>query len=95
MHDRLSLDELFPAVSRAEWESLAERELGAPPGERLRFRTDEGLELLTGVKAGSVEEEDTIHWLASERLRRLARGLRRFGTSRRESAPAAAAKDES
>ncbi len=46
MHDRLSLDELFPAVSRAEWESLAERELGAPPGERLRFRTDEGLELL-------------------------------------------------
>ncbi len=39
---------------------------------------DEGLEVLTGCKAGSVSEEGTIHFLAAQRLRQLAEGLRRF-----------------
>jgi ATP-dependent Lon protease len=42
---------------------------------------DEGLEVLTGVKAGSVHEEGTIHYLASQRLRRLAEGLRHFAAT--------------
>ena len=48
---------------------------------------DEGLEVLTGV-AGSVSEAGTIHYLTSQRLRRLAEGLRNFGPL---SPPAAAA----
>jgi lon-related putative ATP-dependent protease len=40
---------------------------------------DEGLEVLTGVKAGSVCEPGTIHYKAAQRLRQLADGLRRFG----------------
>lgn len=39
---------------------------------------DEGIEILTGVKAGSVEEPGTVHYLVMERLRALAEGLRRF-----------------
>lgn len=39
---------------------------------------DEGLEILTGVKAGGTEEEGTVHYLVSQRLRALAEGLRRF-----------------
>ncbi len=39
---------------------------------------DEGIEILTGVKAGSVEEPGTVHYLVLQRLRRLAEGLRRF-----------------
>ncbi|MBI1817405.1 MAG: AAA family ATPase [Deltaproteobacteria bacterium] len=41
---------------------------------------DEGLEVLSGVKAGSVAEEGTIHRLAVQRLRQLAEGLKHFGT---------------
>jgi lon-related putative ATP-dependent protease len=37
---------------------------------------DEGLELLTGFKAGSPEEEDTIHWRVQERLGKMADQLR-------------------
>jgi ATP-dependent Lon protease len=39
---------------------------------------DEGLEVLTGCKAGRTDEEGTIHFLAVQRLRRLAEGLRQF-----------------
>jgi predicted ATP-dependent protease len=39
---------------------------------------NEGLEVLTGRMAGSVGEEGTIHWLAAQRLRTLAEGLRHF-----------------
>lgn len=42
---------------------------------------DEGLEVLTGVKAGSISEEGTIHYSAAQRLRRLAEGLRHFAAS--------------
>jgi ATP-dependent Lon protease len=39
---------------------------------------DEGLEVLTGLKAGSVHEAGTIHHRAAQRLRELAEGLRKF-----------------
>jgi predicted ATP-dependent protease len=39
---------------------------------------DEGLEVLTGRKAGAIEEEGTVHFLATRQLRRLAEGLRQF-----------------
>ena len=39
---------------------------------------DEGLEVLTGTKAGTVDEEGTLHYLVAQRLRRLAEGLRQF-----------------
>ncbi len=39
---------------------------------------NEGLELLTGIKAGAVNEPHTIHQRAALRLRALAEGLRRF-----------------
>lgn len=41
---------------------------------------DQGLELLTGVKAGNLEEPGTVHFLAARHLRRMANRLRRFGT---------------
>ncbi len=40
---------------------------------------DEAIEVLTGVKAGTVQEQGTIHYHAAQRLRQLAKGLRRFG----------------
>jgi predicted ATP-dependent protease len=43
---------------------------------------DEGLELLTGFKAGSPEEESTLHWMVDNRLRSMARELRSFGSTR-------------
>ncbi|MCX8072398.1 MAG: AAA family ATPase [Candidatus Binatia bacterium] len=42
---------------------------------------DEGIEILTGVKAGSIEEPGTVHYLVAQRLRSLAEGLRRFETA--------------
>jgi len=39
---------------------------------------DEGLEILTGAKAGNVHEPGTIHHRAAQRLRELAEGLRDF-----------------
>lgn len=41
---------------------------------------DEGIEILTGVKAGSLGEPGTVHGLVSQRLRALAEGLRNFST---------------
>ena len=49
---------------------------------------DEGLEVLTGCKAGTVDEEGTIHQRASRRLRQLAEGLRHFVAPEKEPAPA-------
>jgi lon-related putative ATP-dependent protease len=49
---------------------------------------DEGLEILTGVKAGTVRETGTLHHLAAERMRALAEGLRRFTPPSAESASA-------
>jgi lon-related putative ATP-dependent protease len=43
---------------------------------------DEGLELLTGIKAGSPDEEGTLHGLVNKRLRSMAEQLRSFGASR-------------
>lgn len=40
---------------------------------------DQGLELLTGVTAGSADEEGTIHWLIDQHLRTLAEDLKNFG----------------
>jgi lon-related putative ATP-dependent protease len=40
---------------------------------------EEGLELMTGVKAGSPEEEGTLHHLVDSRLRSMAEELRSFG----------------
>jgi lon-related putative ATP-dependent protease len=42
---------------------------------------DEGLELLTGVRAGTAEEEGTIHHRAAQRLRKLAKGWQSFGST--------------
>jgi ATP-dependent Lon protease len=43
---------------------------------------DEGLELLTGVEAGSPGEVGTLHHLIDERLRSMAKELRSFGAPR-------------
>jgi len=46
---------------------------------------DEGLEILTGVQAGEVEEEGTLNAAVSSRLKELALGLKAFlGEGRRE-----------
>jgi predicted ATP-dependent protease len=50
---------------------------------------DEGLEVLTGFKAGGVEDEGTIHYLAAKRLRGLAEGLRHFAATPAQQTPAA------
>ncbi|MEW6300336.1 MAG: ATP-binding protein, partial [Thermodesulfobacteriota bacterium] len=42
---------------------------------------DEGLELLTGVRAGTPEDEGTVNGLVSRRLRELATGLRAFASA--------------
>ena len=42
---------------------------------------DQGLELLSGIKAGSLEEPNTLHWLINKRLDEMAQGLKYFGTS--------------
>jgi len=53
---------------------------------------DEGLEVLTGCKAGSVEEEGAIHHRVVQRLRHLADRLKQFGApSPAPPAPAAPA----
>lgn len=45
---------------------------------------EEGLELLTGVRAGDVRAEGTIHYRASDRLRRFADIMRRSGEKKEE-----------
>jgi lon-related putative ATP-dependent protease len=53
-------------------QAIADREFHIYP-----IRTiDEGLELLTGFRAGSPDEEDTIHWLAQQRLAEMTEQLR-------------------
>ena len=42
---------------------------------------DEGIALLTGVRAGTSEEEGTVNGLVNKRLRELATNLKAFGTS--------------
>jgi hypothetical protein len=49
---------------------------------------DQGLELLTGVPAGTVETPDTIHGLVQARLQRLARDMLAFADSRQNGAQA-------
>ncbi len=46
---------------------------------------DEGVELLTGVRAGTVEEEGTVNWLVKKRLHDLAIGLKEFAPSEERS----------
>lgn len=55
---------------------------------------DAGLELLTGVKAGRVDEPNTIHHCAAQRLRALAEGLRRFAVEHPPAPGAPAAREE-
>jgi lon-related putative ATP-dependent protease len=43
---------------------------------------DEGLELLTGFKAGSSEEEGTIHWRVEQRLNQMTETLRGLASMR-------------
>jgi predicted ATP-dependent protease len=50
---------------------------------------DEGIEVLTGGKAGRIDEPGTVHCLVAARLRELAEGLRRFAAG-----PARAGVDE-
>jgi predicted ATP-dependent protease len=40
---------------------------------------EEGMELLTGVKAGTRDEPGTLHWLINEQLTEMAQSLHRFG----------------
>ena len=42
---------------------------------------DEGIEVLTGCKAGTIFEKGTVHYLATQRLRHLAEGLRQFAAA--------------
>lgn len=43
---------------------------------------DQGLELLTGKKAGSIAEEGTVHWLIDQHLDEMARALHKFAAVR-------------
>jgi lon-related putative ATP-dependent protease len=52
---------------------------------------DEGLEILTGLKAGTIDEPATIHHRTLERLRELAESLRRFSAAGKDVEKTAAA----
>ncbi|MGH7248741.1 MAG: ATP-dependent protease, partial [Pseudomonadota bacterium] len=41
---------------------------------------DHGIELLTGVRAGSVDEPGTINYMVDQRLRKMAEALRNSGS---------------
>ena len=56
---------------------------------------DEAIGALTGVKAGTVKEERTVHHLAAKRLQELAERLRCFGEAAKEKPSAASASSES
>lgn len=45
---------------------------------------DEGIELLSGVRAGTVNEPDTINGRVSKRLHELATSIRKFGSDKKE-----------
>jgi predicted ATP-dependent protease len=55
---------------------------------------DEGVELLTGVRAGTVDEDGTVNRLVSKRLRDLATTLKAFVVSSEGGEGAKAARDE-
>ena len=55
---------------------------------------DQGLELLSGVKAGSPGEAGTLHNLVDERLRSMAEDLRSFGAPRETRLIAPAGREE-
>ena len=55
---------------------------------------DQGLELLTGVKAGSPEEDGTLHHLVDKHLRSMAETLRSFGAPRETRVVAPTGKEE-
>lgn len=42
---------------------------------------DEGLEIMSGHRAGDIADEGTIHHAVAQRLRRLAEGLKQFGAT--------------
>lgn len=44
---------------------------------------DQGLELLTGLKAGSVDEDATLHWHINRHLEQMAKSLQQFTMSTR------------
>jgi predicted ATP-dependent protease len=44
---------------------------------------DEGMELLSSIKAGDVDEPKTLHWFINERLTDMAQTLRNFGSTDR------------
>jgi predicted ATP-dependent protease len=54
---------------------------------------DEGIELLTGIRAGTVAEEGTVNWLVRKRLHELATGLREFAPSEERSESGKAIRD--
>ncbi len=55
---------------------------------------DQGIELLTGVRAGAEDEEGTVNGLVSRRLRELATGLKAFGASDASGAKSPASANE-
>jgi ATP-dependent Lon protease len=54
---------------------------------------DQGLELLTGLPAGNVETQGTIHYLVNARLRQLAQDMTAFGEARQDGARPAEVSD--
>ncbi|MEJ2705083.1 MAG: Lon protease family protein, partial [Sedimentisphaerales bacterium] len=59
-------------------QAIADSEFHVYPIETV----DQGLELLTGKKAGSPQEEGTLHWLIDRRLDDMAKALHTFAASR-------------
>jgi ATP-dependent Lon protease len=57
-------------------QALADGEFHVYPIETV----DQGLELLTGKKAGSTQEEGTLHWVIDQRLDNMAKTLHRFAS---------------
>ncbi|NOT53586.1 MAG: AAA family ATPase [Deltaproteobacteria bacterium] len=55
---------------------------------------DDGIALLTGVRAGSSEEEGTVNGLVNKRLRELATNLKAFGASGNGADPKKTEKDD-
>jgi lon-related putative ATP-dependent protease len=56
-------------------------------------RIDQGLELLTGIPAGSIDTPETIHYLVNMRLQRLAQEMTTFTDSRQDGARPAEVSD--
>jgi predicted ATP-dependent protease len=55
---------------------------------------DEGIALLTGVRAGTSEEEGTVNGLVNKRLRELATNLKAFGAGGNGAEPKKSINDE-